>query len=160
MLPRRRIPAPAWENTFSESLTVTPLSHPELWHLDRSRFEVAELGEDCSFIIWFTYWKKRMVSFLFPTQTTPPSCISYSSVESQTSCSLSRPGPDDRVGLGQWLEPGQVKVSAGRQTDRCALNQKLGGGNVMLKIPESIHCCLLTKAISRCHIILSRPSGW
>lgn len=34
-------------------------------------------GEDSSFIIWLTYWKKRVVSPLFPTQTIPPLCWSH-----------------------------------------------------------------------------------
>lgn len=143
------------ENVLSESLTVTRLSHPELWDPDHSGFEVAERGEDCSFIIWLTYWKKRTVSFLFPAQTTPPFSTSHSSssVESQTGCSLSRPGPDDRDIPSQWQGPGEGKSSAGSQTDRQTdppLNQKPGYGNVILKIPESAHCRLLTEAVSRC----------
>lgn len=45
----------------------------------------------------------------------------------------------------------------GRQTDGPRLNQKLGYGSILLKIPESTHCRLLTKAISRCRIIPFRP---
>lgn len=116
------------ENVLSESLTVTRLSHPELWDPDHSGFEVAERGEDCSFIIWLTYWKKRTVSFLFPAQTTPPFSTSHSSssVESQTGCSLSRPGPDDRDIPSQWQGPGEGKSSAGNQTDRPAIKSETG----------------------------------
>lgn len=90
--------------------------------------------------------------FLFPTQTTPPFCISpsSSSLESQTSRSLSRPGPRDTDSPGQWQGSGEAKASMGRQTDRPPLNQKLGYGDVTLKIAESTPYRLLTKAVSRC----------
>lgn len=46
----------------------------------------------------------------------------------------------------------------GRQTDRPHLNQKLGHGSILFRIPVCTHGRLRTKAISSCRIILFSPS--
>lgn len=124
------------------------LSEP--WDSHHSGFWVVELGEGCEFIIWLTYWKKRMGSFPSPPPTPPfYRSLSY--------CFGGK--PKQLLSFQAWsrLQRHSHPVAKGlrskglcRQAGRPQLVRNQDMPILHLKIPDSIHCYLLTIVISRC----------
>lgn len=142
---------------FSESLIVTP-ALPRTLGFRPLKVLGGRTGVGSLMYYLVNLLEKEIVSFLFPIQAMPPSVHLILLLLWKV-----KPGAFFQAwpGLQRYTQPiAKALRSKGlvRQTGRTQLNQKVRYGNIILKISESIHCCLLTQGIPRCKIILFKPS--